>query len=52
MTVDIVSGDAQGLALMMAAKELDITIFTSGGGAHPQEVDRVLLEQPLVWAMH
>ena len=51
VTVDIVSGDAQDLALMMANEELDIAILTSGGDAQPQEGDRVLLEQPLVWAM-
>ena len=33
VTVDIVSGDAQDLALMMANEELDIAILTSGGDA-------------------
>ena len=36
VTVDIEAGDAQDLALMMAAKELDIAILTSGGGVQPQ----------------
>ena len=51
VTVDIVSGDAQDIALMMAAKKLDIAILTFGGNAQPQEGDRGLIEQPLVWAM-
>ena len=41
--VDIVAGDAQDIALMMAAKELDIAILTSGGDAQPQEGNRALL---------
>ena len=35
VTVDIVSGDAQDLALMMANEELDIAILTTGGDAQP-----------------
>ena len=50
VTVDIEAGDAQDLALMMAAKELDIAILTSAGDAQLQKEDS-LLEQSLVEAM-
>ncbi len=52
VTVEIVSGDAQDLALMLANGELDIAILTTGGGAPLEERDRLLLEQPLAWAVH
>ena len=50
--VEIVSGDAQDLALMLANGELDIAIITTGGGAPLEERDRLLFEQPLAWAVH
>lgn len=52
VTVEIVSGDAQDLAVMLAKEELDVAILTIGGGAPPEEGDRLLHEQPLVWAAH
>ncbi|MEO0750472.1 MAG: LysR substrate-binding domain-containing protein [Pseudomonadota bacterium] len=52
VTVEIVSGDAQDLAAMLTKDELDIAILTVGGGAPPEERDRLLHEQPLVWATH
>ena len=52
VTVEIISGDAQDLAAMLAKKELDVAILTIGGGAPPDERDRLLHEQPLVWAAH
>ena len=52
VTVEIVSGDAQDLALMLANGELDIAILTTGGGAPLEERDRLLFEQPLAWAVH
>ena len=52
VTVEIVSGDAQDLALMLSNGELDIAILTTGGGAPLEERDRLLFEQPLAWAVH
>ena len=52
VTVEIVSGDAQDLALMLANGELGIAILTTGGGAPLEERDRLLFEQPLAWAVH
>lgn len=37
---------------MLAKEELDVAILTIGGGAPPDERDRLLHEQPLVWAAH
>ena len=42
VTVEIVSGDAQDLALMLANGELDIAILTTGGGAPLEERDRLI----------
>ena len=52
VTVEIVSGDAQDLALMLSNGELDIAILTTGGGAPLEERDRLLFEQPLAWAVN
>jgi DNA-binding transcriptional LysR family regulator len=52
VTVEVVSADAQDLAVMLANDELDLAILTIGGGAPPEERDRLLHEQPLVWATH
>jgi DNA-binding transcriptional LysR family regulator len=52
VTVNITAGDAQDLAVMLAAGTLDIAILTTGGGVAHLEHDRLLYEQPLVWATH
>jgi DNA-binding transcriptional LysR family regulator len=52
ITVNITAGDAQDLAVMLAAGTLDIAILTTGGGVTHLEQDRLLFEQPLVWATH
>ena len=52
ITVNITAGDAQDLAVMLAAGTLDIAILTTGGGVTHLEKDRLLYEQPLVWATH
>ena len=52
VTVNIIAGDAQELATMLASGALDIAILTTGGGAPHLEKDRLLYEQPLVWATH
>ena len=52
VTVNINAGDAQDLAEMLSTGALDIAILTTGGGAPHLEQDRLLYEQPLVWATH
>ena len=52
VTVNINAGDAQDLAAMLTSGTLDIAILTVGGGVVHLENDRLLHEQPLVWAAH
>ena len=52
VTVNINAGDAKDLSAMLATNALDIAILTSGGGVTNLENDRLLYEQPLVWATH
>lgn len=52
VTVNITAGDAQDLSAMLAANALDIALLTTGGGVPYLEQDRLLYEQPLVWAAH
>jgi DNA-binding transcriptional LysR family regulator len=52
VTVNINAGDAKDLSAMLATNALDIAILTTGGGVTNLENDRLLYEQPLVWATH
>lgn len=52
VTVNINAGDAKDLSAMLATNALDIAILTTGGGVTNHENDRLLYEQPLVWATH
>ena len=52
VTVNINAGDAKDLSAMLATNTLDIAILTTGGGVTNLENDRLLYEQPLVWATH
>ena len=52
VTVNINAGDAKDLSAMLATNALDIAILTTGGGVKNLENDRLLYEQPLVWATH
>mgnify|MGYP001393974022 FL=1 len=52
VTVNINAGDAKDLAEMLATGALDIAILTTGGDVPHLEQDRLLYEQPLVWATH
>ncbi len=52
VTVNINAGDAQDLSTMLATNALDIAILTTGGSVTNLEEDRLLYEQPLVWATH
>ena len=52
VTVNINAGDAKDLSAMLATNALDIAILTTGGGVKNLENDRLLFEQPLVWATH
>ena len=52
VSVNINAGDAKDLSAMLATNALDIAILTTGGGVTNLENDRLLYEQPLVWATH
>lgn len=50
VTVNVNGGEAQNLASMLADSALDMAVLTVGGGVGYLKQDRLLHEQPLVWA--
>ena len=52
VTVNINGGDTQNLASMLADSALDMAVLTISGGVAYLKQERLLHEQPLVWATH